>query len=89
MDVASFLLISAKVGNRPEMFLLESDQIPPSRIKQEVVIDQTIRVLRLIYQKYLYGRIRFSIPVPENGQICGCYYSALPKCLGDFPPFSR
>ena len=43
LDFASFLLISAKVGNRPEMFLLESDQIPSSRIKQEVVIDQTIR----------------------------------------------
>ena len=43
LDVASFVLISAKVGNRPEMFLLESDQIPRPRIKQEVVIDQTIR----------------------------------------------
>ncbi|MBC08790.1 MAG: acyl-CoA dehydrogenase [Gammaproteobacteria bacterium] len=43
LDFASFLLISAKVGTSPEMFLLESNQIPPSRIKKEVVIDQTIR----------------------------------------------
>jgi acyl-CoA dehydrogenase len=47
LDLASFVLISAKVGPRPELFLLESNQIPRSRIKQEVVIDQTIRSFEL------------------------------------------